>query len=81
MKLIFTFIILLYALTSSAQIERAKDDLPENKINPNGHRIIHTPVDRSKKDNNASIETERHKYLKRKRKSYRSRKEAVPYDK
>ena len=61
--------ILLFSFAASAQVEKAKNDLPENKVNPNKN-AIHKPiiVDRGKLNNYGKVGDSNTKKEKRRRK-------------
>ena len=46
MKYLLSFFLLIFSFGAIAQVQKAKEDLPENKINPNQHLKQPVPFDR-----------------------------------
>lgn len=69
MKYAYSLLIMLFSLCANAQVEKAKDDLPENKINPN-KTAVRKPiiVDRGKLNNYGKAGDTNTKKEKRRRK-------------
>lgn len=75
MKYLFSFLIVLFSMAASAQVQRAKDDLPENKINPNASQKKHVVFDKKMEQRKSN------KRLREKKRKREEREEIKDYPK